>query len=63
MITVWTPVKRTDATVYLLGIIPKLVEIYENYFGSEYPCHHLEYYSVPNIVPYMPAKYGIVITS
>ncbi len=59
--TVWTALNQSKDTAYISDILPKLIEVYEDYFDMTFPPAHLEYYGVPTILPYITSKMGIVI--
>lgn len=60
-LTIWTTTKRTDDVHYLLDIVPKLVTFFENYFGIPLPTSHIDYYGVPEILPYITSKLSIIV--
>lgn len=62
-ITIWHPLDRTTIFIsYLLDVAPKLVGVFEYYFGTTFPSNSLNIYCIPSVtIPYISAKLGIIL--
>ena len=61
-VTIWHPLDRTNIVIsYLLDVAPKLVNMFEDYFGTQHPTNHLNIYCIPTIIPYISAKLGTIL--